>query len=180
MHIPQAKWRLAVSTVFGVAALGIAGAAYADPPGHEQAEHHPLQAVGHDGAHPGPNEHADHDGHPDHAGNPDHPNAGLHLGWEKETPEQRATRVASRHALELKIWQTVHKDDKPVTEEERELIKAQWRRHARLWKIRELAEAAKDTATVQQCEKLLTQSDDWLVKKLQEMNAKAAPAGGAK
>ncbi|MGH7271336.1 MAG: hypothetical protein ACREJ3_12985, partial [Polyangiaceae bacterium] len=118
-------------------------------------------------------EHGDHNGQ-----DGGRPNAGLHRGWNDETPEQHASRIASRHDLEKQIWQSVHKDGKGVTDEERVLIKAQWRRKARLWKIRELAETAKDASVVKECDDLLAKSNGLLVKKLADLNAHAAAEKG--
>jgi len=176
MRISAMKWRSGASALFGVAVLGLTVAAYADPHRHGPGGHPERAGAPANPDHPDRPGRPDHDDHPDH---PDHPNAGLHLGWETETPAQHAARIAARHTLEQQIWAAVHKDGKEPTAEERDVIRAQWRRHARLWKIRELAEAAKDTAAVAECDKLLAKSDQWAVDRLQELNARA-PAGGAK
>ncbi len=184
MPISGRKRRLATSALFGAAILGLAVASYADPPGE-----HPGMA-GHDESvrngradrrdRPEHSEHPDDDtGRPERLERLDHPNAGLHLGWEHESPEQRAARITARQAFERQIVDAVRRDGKEVTGEERELIRMQWRRHARLWKIRELAEAVKDNVAVQKCDQLLAHSDAWLVHRLQELNAKA-PVRGAK
>lgn len=185
MRISAMMWRSGASALFGAAVLGLTVGAYADPHGHGPAGHPERAGAPANPDHPdrpGRPDHGDHPdrpGRPDHDDHPDHPNAGLHLGWETETPAQHAARIAARHALEQQIWAAVHKDGKEPTAEERDVVRAQWRRHARLWKIRELAEAAKDTAAVAECDKLLARSDDWAVERLAELNAKA-PAGGAK
>lgn len=61
-----------------------------------------------------------------------------------------------------------------VAQEDRVVIGEHWRHVMRLLRIRELAEQAKDTATVAKCDDLLAKADKWL-----QNHAKPA-AGGAK
>jgi hypothetical protein len=185
MHTSHTNAKVAASALLGAAAFMLGIAAYADPPSPNSAPN----AGRDEGAHHGGTDRPELRDHPDHPNRPDHPDRpqgsesgdpGLHLGREREIPEHGPAWMAARHALEKQIAEAIHKDKKEVTVEERDLIRMQWRRHARLWRIREIAEAAKDTAVVQKCDQLLAKSDDWLVKRLQDLNSKAVADSNGK
>jgi hypothetical protein len=67
----------------------------------------------------------------------------------------------------------VHANGKEPDQDERNLVKEHWRITMRLLRIRELAEAANDTATVSECDADLATMDTHLQTTLAALNAKA-------
>jgi hypothetical protein len=67
----------------------------------------------------------------------------------------------------------VHANGKEPTQDERNLVKEHWRITMRLLRIRDLAEDAKDTATVSECDSDLAAMDTHLQTTLVALNAKA-------
>ena len=67
----------------------------------------------------------------------------------------------------------VHANGKEPTQDERNLVKEHWRITMRLLRIRDLAEDAKDTATVSECDSDLATMDQHLQTTLVALNAKA-------
>src|SRR4051794_32954790 len=60
------------------------------------------------------------------------------------TPEERSYQ--GRMDSQLRSW--IHEGNHEATEEERGYINDHWKRAARLWRIRKLAQEAKDNASV--------------------------------
>ncbi len=67
----------------------------------------------------------------------------------------------------------VHANGKEPDQDERNLVKEHWRITMRLLRIRDLAEDAKDTATVSECDSDLASMDSHLQTTLVALNAKA-------
>jgi hypothetical protein len=67
----------------------------------------------------------------------------------------------------------VHANGKEPTQDERNLVKEHWRITMRLERIRDLAEDAKDTASVSECDADLAAMDAHLQTTLVALNAKA-------
>jgi hypothetical protein len=67
----------------------------------------------------------------------------------------------------------VHANGKEPDQDERNLVKEHWRITMRLLRIRDLAEDAKDTATVSECDTDLASMDQHLQTTLVALNAKA-------
>ena len=67
----------------------------------------------------------------------------------------------------------VHANGKEPTQDERNLVKEHWRITMRLFRIRDLAEDANDTATVSECDADIASMDTHLQTTLIALNAKA-------
>jgi hypothetical protein len=74
---------------------------------------------------------------------------------EDEIPEQRA--YEGRMDSQVRSW--IHEGNRGATDEEREFIREHWARAARLWRIRKLADAAHDAASVARVENLMARMD---------------------
>jgi hypothetical protein len=72
-----------------------------------------------------------------------------------ETPEQRS--YEGRMDAQIRSW--IHEQNKAATDEERTFVSDHWKRAERLWRIRKLAEAAKDAATVTRVDADLARAD---------------------
>ena len=72
-----------------------------------------------------------------------------------EMPEQRS--YEGRMDTQLRSW--IHEGNHEVTEEERGFINDHWKRAAKLWRIRKLAQDAKDAASVARVESLMAKLD---------------------
>lgn len=79
----------------------------------------------------------------------------LRAQTDDETPEQRA--YEGRVDAQIRSW--IHEQNKGATDEERSFIGDHWKRAERIWRIRKLAQAAKDTASVTRCDALLLRAD---------------------
>jgi len=93
------------------------------------------------------------------------------------TREQRSFRKVLWEHEEKEIEERVHKDGKRITDEEREIIKAHWRRVARLMRIRELAQQDKEEAIVKRVDAALERTEKGDRAKLETLNGKGD--GGA-
>src|SRR5271165_3038817 len=63
------------------------------------------------------------------------------------TPDQVNAEQAYDSQTDAHIRDWIHSDNRAASDEERATIKEHWSRAARLWRIRNLAQAAGDTAT---------------------------------
>jgi hypothetical protein len=75
-----------------------------------------------------------------------------------ESPEQRS--YEGRMDTQMRSW--IHEGNHEVTEEERGYINDHWRRAARLWRIRKLAQEAKDNASIARVDALVAKLDHTL------------------
>ncbi len=85
------------------------------------------------------------------------------------TPEQQAYQ--GRTDARIRNW--VHEENRDVTDEERSFINEHWRRAARLWRIRHLAQQANDAATLARVDALLLRADNVLEHQIMRMRAHA-------
>lgn len=85
------------------------------------------------------------------------------------TPEQQAYQ--SRTDARIREW--IHEDNRNSTDEERHFIDEHWRRAAKLWRIRHLANQAHDMATVGRVDRMLARADQILEHQLARMRAHA-------
>ncbi len=102
----------------------------------------------------------------------------LRAQTDDEVPEQRA--YEGRMDAQIRSW--IHEQNKEATDEERTFIGDHWKRAARIWRIRKLALAAKDAATVTRCDALLLRADHILEEHLRLLRGHApvmtmAPVG---
>ena len=72
-----------------------------------------------------------------------------------ESPEQRS--YEGRMDTQLRSW--IHEGNHEVTEEERGYVNDHWRRAAKLWRIRKLAQEAKDNASITRVDALMAKLD---------------------
>lgn len=85
------------------------------------------------------------------------------------TPEQQAYQA--RTDAHIREW--IHEDNREATDEERHFIDEHWRRAAKLWRIRHLANEAHDAATVARVDRLLARADLILDHQIARMRAHA-------
>jgi hypothetical protein len=89
------------------------------------------------------------------------------------TPEQtdfRGKLVSREHDA---VDAFARRNGKHISTEDRQTIRAHWRHVMRLLRIREVAQAEKDTATIAKCDDLLAKADRWL-----QAHAKGTGAAG--
>jgi hypothetical protein len=72
-----------------------------------------------------------------------------------ETPEERAYQ--GRMDTQVRSW--IHEGNHEATEEERTFINEHWARSAKLWRIRKMAQDAKDQASVARVDALMAKLD---------------------
>ena len=150
---------------------------------------------GHGGEHAGGNEHGNEHGNGSGAGNGSGSGHGRGHGEDSDddddaaaapaiarTPAQAAKRQAIVSERRAAIETAVHKNGKTLTPAERQAIGVHWRHVMRLLRIREIAEEAKDTATVTRVDALLDRASKHFEAKIAKLNDEAPPsaAGGAK
>lgn len=87
----------------------------------------------------------------------------------QEMPEQRA--YEGRMDAQIRSW--IHDQNKAATDEERTFVADHWKRAERIWRIRQLAQAAKDTATVTRADALLLRADHILEEHLRALRGHA-------
>jgi hypothetical protein len=85
-----------------------------------------------------------------------------HAQVDTETPEQHT--YEGRMDRDIRSW--IHEGNRAVTPEERSAVTEHWRRAARLWRIRKLAAAAHDMASVRRADALLARADKILEKQI--------------
>jgi hypothetical protein len=85
------------------------------------------------------------------------------------TPEAQAYQA--RTDARIRSW--IHEDNREASDEERAFITEHWRRSARLWRIRRLANEAHDAAAVARVDQLLLRADGILEHQLMRMRAHA-------
>ena len=85
------------------------------------------------------------------------------------TPEQQSYQ--SRTDARIREW--IHEENHDTTDEERHFVDEHWRRAAKLWRIRHLANAAHDMGTVARVDRLLARADMILEHQLARMRAHA-------
>jgi len=86
------------------------------------------------------------------------------------TPEQYAYQART----DARIREWIHQENHEVSEEERAFIGEHWRRAAKIWRIRKLANDAHDMATVARCDALLLRADTILEHQIARLRAHAA------
>jgi hypothetical protein len=98
-----------------------------------------------------------------------------------ETPEHRTKRRSYIRRAKKAFDEQVHAGGKQLTDDEREAVRKHWRRSMRLWRIRHLAEADGDKATIAKVDSLLSKADEQTRAELKRLN-EAAPSstGGSK
>lgn len=84
-------------------------------------------------------------------------------------PEQYAYQART----DARIREWIHRENHEASEEERTFINEHWRRSARLWRIRHLANEAHDTATVTRVDAMLARADLVLEHQLDRMRMHA-------
>jgi hypothetical protein len=82
------------------------------------------------------------------------------------TPDQINAEQAYDSQTDAHIRDWIHSDNHATSDEERGAIKEHWSRAARLWRIRNLAQAAGDTATVARVDRALAKADKALERQL--------------
>lgn len=92
----------------------------------------------------------------------------------KEGAEQKKRRKDYVDRVRKEIRATV--PIRELTEQDREVIRAHWRRAMRAFRIRLLAEDDKDNATIARADALLAKIDQHLLSRLRELHKKGAPA----
>jgi hypothetical protein len=85
------------------------------------------------------------------------------------TPEQQSYQA--RTDAQIRNW--IHEENHDATDEERTFIDQHWRRAARLWRIRHLAQQAGDNATVARVDALLARADHVLEEQIHRMRMHA-------
>jgi hypothetical protein len=85
-------------------------------------------------------------------------------------PEQYAYQART----DARIREWIHQENHEASEEERTFIGEHWRRAAKIWRIRKLANDAHDAATVARCDALLLRADSILEHQLARMRMHAA------
>ncbi len=113
-------------------------------------------------------------GHGKHHG--EHGDAGVAI---KRTPEQEAFRkdlLDKKHKLVADI---VHANGKRATKAEHNTVRRYWRHVTRLLRIRELAQDAKDDATVKKVDALLERAEANFTVKLKKQSEEAAAGTAA-
>lgn len=85
------------------------------------------------------------------------------------TPEEQAYQART----DAHIRQWIHEENREATEEERHYITQHWERAAKLWRIRKLARAANDMATVARVDRLMARADILLQNQLARMRMHA-------
>ena len=81
-----------------------------------------------------------------------------HAQSDDETPEERAYQ--GRMDTQLRSW--IHEGNHDTTDEERTFVDEHWKRAARLWRIRKLANEARDAAAIARVDALLAKADHML------------------
>ncbi len=81
-----------------------------------------------------------------------------HAQSDDETPEERAYQ--GRMDSQMRSW--IHEGNHDTTDEERHFIDDHWKRAAKLWRIRKLANEAHDQATIARVDSLLAKADHML------------------
>lgn len=79
----------------------------------------------------------------------------VHADADDETPDQRS--YEGRMDREIRTW--IHEGNHEATDDERHAIDDHWKRAARLWRIRKLANEAHDMASVKRADQLLARAD---------------------
>jgi hypothetical protein len=96
----------------------------------------------------------------------------------KRTPEQNAFRQALLDKKHKLVSEIVHRNGKHTTKAEHNAVRTYWRHVTRLLRVRELAQEAKDDASVKRVDALLAKAEKNITTKLEKMNAEA-PAAAA-
>lgn len=86
-----------------------------------------------------------------------------------ETPEERSYQ--GRMDRQIRTW--IHDGNHEATQDERTAIQSHWARTARLWRIRKLANDAKDMASVRRADALLARADHALETQLRRLHEHA-------
>lgn len=93
----------------------------------------------------------------------------VHADADDETPEQRS--YEGRMDRDIRTW--IHDGNHSATDDERKAIDEHWRRAARLWRIRKLANEAHDTTSVRRADALLARADRTLENELHRFRDRA-------
>ncbi len=93
----------------------------------------------------------------------------VHADADDETPEQHS--YEGRMDREIRTW--IHEGNHEATDDERRAIDDHWKRSAKLWRIRKLANEAHDTASVRRVDGLLARADKVLENELHRFRDRA-------
>ncbi len=100
-------------------------------------------------------------------------------GEDKDEPaEHKGKRRGYIHKIKKELDEAVHANGKDLSDDETVAIKDHWHDTMRLWRIRHLAEADKDKATVARVDALLSKIDAHTLGAIKALNAKAPNAAG--
>ena len=100
-------------------------------------------------------------------------------GEDKDEPaEHKGKRRGYIHKIKKELDEAVHANGKDLSDDETLAIKDHWHDTMRLWRIRHLAEADKDKATVARVDALLPKIDAHTLSAIMALNAKAPNAAG--
>ena len=86
-----------------------------------------------------------------------------------ETPEQRS--YEGRTDSQIRSW--IHEGNRAATDDERNFIRQHWERAEKLWRIRKLANAAHDMASVQRVDALIARADHILEEQIRRFREHA-------
>ncbi len=96
-----------------------------------------------------------------------------------EPKEHKAKRRGYIRKMKHELDEAVHANGKDLSDEEAQAIKDHWHATMRLWRIRKLAEADKDKATVARVDALLPKIDDRTLATIRHLNGVAPVVGGS-
>ena len=96
-----------------------------------------------------------------------------------ETAEDKDLRRNYIRRTKRHLEDALHATSRDLSDDERAAIKKHWRLSMRLWRIRHLAHAAADKATMAKVDAMLAKADEKTDAKLKELASKTMPAGSA-
>ncbi len=94
-------------------------------------------------------------------------------GTDQPSPDQLNAQQSYESQGDAHIRDWIHADNHTATDEERAAVKEHWGRVERLWRIRNLAQTAGDTATVARVDRNLALADRALERQLRRLRAHA-------